>query len=94
MRVHPGKAHVYERVCREFMPRMQAANPGILFYELIRSRDEPDTYRVIEAYADQAAMDRHTANPDLHASFGALQECIAELDIRLHDRVDQANSPA
>lgn len=69
------------------MPRMQAANPGIVFYELARSRDEADCYTVIEAYADQAAMDRHIANPELQHSFAALQACIADLDIRLHDRV-------
>ena len=94
MRVHPGKAEAYEAICREFMPRMAAANPDIVFYEAVRSRDEPDTFRVIEAYADQAAMDQHIANPDLRVSFGALRDCIAELDIRLHDSIDQANSPA
>lgn len=69
------------------MPRMQAANPGLVFYELTKSRDEADAYTVIEAYADQAAMDRHTANPELHESVAALKACIADLDIRLHDRV-------
>lgn len=87
VRVHPDKAAHYEETCRAFMPRLQAANPGILFYELGRSRDEPHTFRVVEAYADQAAMDAHMANPELQASFATLQACIADLDIRLHDTV-------
>lgn len=85
VRVHPDREALYEQTCRAFMPRLQAVNPGILFYELGRSRDEPHTFRVVEAYADQAAMDAHMANPDLQASFATLQACIAELDIRLHD---------
>ena len=87
MRVHPDKEALYEETCRAFMPRLQAVNPGILFYELGRSRDEAHTFRVVEAYANQAAMDAHMANPDLQASFATLQACIAELDIRLHDTV-------
>lgn len=87
VRVHPDRADEYEAACRELMPALQAANPGILFYSTGKCRDAADTYRVIEAYADQGAMDRHTGSEALKAAFARLQPCIANLEITLHDGV-------
>ena len=87
VRVHPDKAEEYEAACREVMPGLQAANPGILFYKTGTCREATNTYRVIEAYADQAAMDRHIASERLQAAFARLQPCIADLEIKLHDGV-------
>lgn len=87
VRVHPDKAELYEAACRDFMPRVRAANPGIVFYELGKSRDEPLTYRVVETYRDRQAMEAHMASPLLRESFARLQECIAELDVKLHDTI-------
>lgn len=88
VRVHPDKAEEYEAACRETMPPLQAANPGILFYKTGKCRDEPNTYRVVEAYADQAAMDRHVGSERLKAAFARLRPCIADLDIKLHEVVE------
>ena len=70
------------------MPPLQAANPGIVFYKTGKCREAPNTYRVVEAYEDQAAMDRHVGSERLREAFARLQPCIAELDIKLHDAVD------
>lgn len=87
VRIEPGRAEAYEAALAEIMPRVRAANPGILFYHAARSRDEADTYRVIEAYADQAAMDRHVSSATLQESLAGLTPLIAGIDIRLHDTV-------
>ena len=87
VRVEPGQGEAYEAALAEIMPRIRAANPGILFYHAARSRDEADTYRVVEAYADQAAMDRHVSSAALQESLAELMPLVAETDVRLHDTV-------
>lgn len=85
VRVHPDRAEDYEAACRDTMPALQAANPGILFYQTGKCREAAHTYRVVEAYADQAAMDRHVGSEALKAAFARLRPCIADLEITLHD---------
>lgn len=87
VRVHSGRAAEYETAVGEIMPRVRDANPGIVFYHAARSRDEADTYRVIEAYADQDAMDRHIGSESLQQSLAGLMPMIADIDIRIHDMV-------
>lgn len=87
VRPHPGKVEAYEVATQSFMPWVREANPGILFYHSARARDEANTSRVVEAYADQAVMDRHVASDLLKVSFAGLQDCIADMEIALHDTV-------
>lgn len=87
VRLHPGRARAYEAAVADIMPKVRAANPGVLFYHAGKCRDEPDTYRVVEAYADQAAMDRHIGSESLQQSLAGLMPMIADLDIRIHDSV-------
>jgi quinol monooxygenase YgiN len=85
--LHPGQGPRYEATVAQVMPRVRAANPGILFYHAAKSRDEDDTYRVVEAYADREAMDRHIGSESLQQSLSGLMPLIADLDIRIHDAV-------
>lgn len=87
VRLNPGRAADYEAAVAEIMPRVRDANPGILFYHAAKSREEADTYRVIEAYADQDAMDRHIGSESLQQSLAGLMPMIADIDIRIHDKV-------
>lgn len=87
VRLNPGRAADYETAVTEIMPRVREANPGIVFYHAARSRDEADTYRVIEAYADQDAMDQHIGSESLQQSLAGLMPMIADIDIRIHDKV-------
>ena len=86
--LHPGKADKYEATCRALFPQVRAAEPGVVFYNAGKSRDEPDTYRVIEVYRDQAAMDEHIQSRFVSESMPYLQDCIAGLEIGLHDSLD------
>jgi len=87
VRVHPGREGEYETAVAAIMPRVRKANPGILFYHAGRDREAPGTYRVVEAYADQTAMDAHIGSEDLQAALAGLGPCIAALDIHIHDAV-------
>lgn len=90
IRVKPGRTAQYEAVIRDIMPRVRAANPELVFYRAAASRDEPDTYRVIEAYATQEAMDRHMASPLLAEAIEALSDHVEGIEIKLHDELEAA----
>ena len=87
VRPHPGLGPEYEAAVAKIMPQVRAANPEILFYQAARCREEPDTYRVVEAYTDQAAMERHVSSPALKAFLAQVMPLVAEVDIKLHDAV-------
>ncbi|MCT2397972.1 putative quinol monooxygenase [Novosphingobium mangrovi (ex Huang et al. 2023)] len=87
VRLHAGREAEYEAAIAGIMPRVRDANPAIVFYHAGKCREEPGTYRVVEAYADQEAMDRHIASESLQASLAGLMPMIADLDIRIHDMV-------
>lgn len=87
VRLHPGKGPEYEATVARIMPEVRTANPGIVFYHAGRCREEADTYRVVEAYADQAAMDRHVGSAPLQASLSALMPLVSGIEIKLHDTV-------
>lgn len=86
-RLVPGLEAEYEATLAEIMPKVRAANPGILFYHAGRCREEENTYRVVEAYADRAAMDRHIGSASLQASLATLKPLVADIEIKLHDVV-------
>lgn len=87
IRLQPGRSAEYEAAVARIMPQVQKGNAGIAFYHAARSRDEQDTYCVVEAYVDQAAMDRHVGSAGLQESFAGLMPLIADIDIKLHDTV-------
>jgi quinol monooxygenase YgiN len=87
VRLHPGRAPEYEAAVANIMPGVRAANPGIVFYHAGRCRDDDETFRVVEAYADQAAMDRHIGSTALQASLAGLMPLIANIEIAVHDAV-------
>lgn len=87
VRVRPGHEGDYEAAVARIMPEVRAANPGIVFYHAGRCRETPGTYRVVEAYADQAAMDAHIGSERLQASLMGLMPLIEDVAITLNDTV-------
>ena len=85
--VKPGMEERYEALCARLMPLVREAEPGVLFYHAGKSRDEERTYRVVEAYRDQAAMDEHIASRFVQDPREELAGCIEAIDIRLHDSI-------
>ena len=57
LRVAEGKAEEFEDVFRELAGLVKAEEPGCLLYQLAKSRTEANTYKVLELYRDQAALD-------------------------------------
>ena len=58
IRVKPGMGAQFEPVAKELVAMVNANEPGCLLYVLLRG-DEPDSYVMMERYADEAAIELH-----------------------------------
>ncbi len=59
IRIKDGTAGEFEPVVRELMEKVAANEPGNVFYSFFKSRDEDNCYKVLEKYADDAALEAH-----------------------------------
>ena len=57
--VQAGKNDEFEAVFMELASQVLANEPGCKFYALNRSKTDPQVYKVLESYTDQAALDAH-----------------------------------
>ncbi len=65
LKTQPGKGAEFEAAFATQAAGVRAAEPGNRLYELVRSRDEPDTYAVMEIYEDATALDAHRTAPHM-----------------------------
>jgi quinol monooxygenase YgiN len=75
--VAPGKNAEFEAVFAELANAVRANEPGNEFYALTRSRANPQVYKVLERYADQAALDAHGRSDHFRAAGPKLAPCLA-----------------
>jgi quinol monooxygenase YgiN len=59
IRVKEGREAEFEAGFRELTAQVKANEPGARMYQLTRSRAEPRTYKVLEVYEDDAALEAH-----------------------------------
>ena len=59
LKVQEGKNAEFEAIFTELSGKVRANEPGNLLYQLTKSRADPNTYKVMELYKDQAAIDAH-----------------------------------
>jgi len=52
--------------------------PGNAEYALFQLRDEPETFYMRESWKDQAAMDKHVAQPHFQTFIGQMDALLAE----------------
>lgn len=62
IRAREGREQEFEQVFAEMTAKVKANEPGNHMYQLTKSRSEPRTYKVLEMYADQAAVEAHGAS--------------------------------
>ena len=88
LKVNEGRNADFEAAFREAMAGVRANEPKNSLYQLVRSRDEPQTYRVMELYTDDAALDAHRDSEHFKALGPKLKGVLAERPvIILHDTV-------
>jgi quinol monooxygenase YgiN len=89
IQVRPEKVARFEQVFRKLQADVAANEEGCVLYRLTRSRTEPRTYRNIEVFRDQAALEAHTRAAHFLAAFAELQDCVeGEPQVEYLDGVD------
>jgi quinol monooxygenase YgiN len=88
LRVHEGKGEALEAVFKELSAKVKASEPGCALYQLTKSRKDPNVYKVLEIYEDQAALDHHGSTDYFKAAFGEMRAALdGRADIELLDTV-------
>lgn len=75
--VADGKNAEFEAIFADLAAQVRANEPGCHFYQLTRARDNGQVYRVLECYADQAALDAHGKTDYFRAAGPKLGPCLA-----------------
>ena len=77
LQVQDGKAEDFEALFGELAAQVRGNEPGNLAYQLCRSRSEPNTYKVLEIYRDEAALEAHRASDHFRAAGPGLGSVLA-----------------
>ena len=68
LKIKAGHQREFETVFGELQAAVRANEPGNKQYDLFRSKTDPQTYVVMEQYADAAALDAHRKMPHMAAT--------------------------
>ena len=77
LKVQDGKHADFEGVFKDLAAQVRANEKGCLAYTLTKSRTDPNTYKVLELYTDQAALDHHGQTEYFRAAGPKLGPCLA-----------------
>jgi quinol monooxygenase YgiN len=77
LKVQDGKNAEFEGVFKDLVAQVRANEKGCLAYALTKSRADPNTYKVLELYTDQAALDHHGQTDYFRAAGPKLGPCLA-----------------
>lgn len=84
LRIKNDKSAESERVFAELAAQVRANESGNVVYQLCRSRSEAATYKVLEIYRDDLALEAHRASDHFRAAgpaLGALLEGRPEVEL-------------
>ena len=59
LKIQDGKNAEFEAICNKHAANVKANEPGNLGYHFVKSRTDPNTYKVLEFYKDEAAVQAH-----------------------------------
>jgi len=77
LKVADGKNAEFEAVFSDLAKQVRANEKGNLAYALTKSRTDPQTYKVLELYADQDALTLHGGTEYFKAAGPKLGPCLA-----------------
>jgi quinol monooxygenase YgiN len=84
LKTQEGKGSEFEAVFTELAGKVRANEAGNKLYQLTKSRTEPNTYKVLELYADQEALAAHGQTDyfkDLGRKMGAFMEGRPQIEV-------------
>ena len=59
LKIKEDSVETFETGFKDLQSKVRANEPGNVAYQLTKSRTEPHTYKVLEIYKDQAALEAH-----------------------------------
>lgn len=77
IRAKDGMAEEFERLFTQLARQVRANEPGNVVYQLCRSQTEPNTYKVLELYRDNEAVEAHRASEHFRSVGAALGAFVA-----------------
>ena len=84
LRIKSDKNAEFEAVFAELATQVRATESGNVAYQLCRSRSEATTYKVLEIYHDEEALESHRASDHFRSAgsaLGALLEGRPEIEL-------------
>jgi quinol monooxygenase YgiN len=86
LKIKPGQEAEFERLQRELSELTHASEPDTKVYDIIRSRDQPDTYLVYGRFTDEAAYQFHQGTA-FHERLvpPILATVTGEMDLKFYD---------
>lgn len=81
VKVIAGKGPEFEAAFAEQAKGVRADEPANQLYQLVRSREDENSYVVMELYDDDAALDAHRSAPHMVANRPRTASLIAERTI-------------
>ncbi len=76
LKVAEGKNAEFEAIFTDLAEQVRTNEPGNLAYALTKSRTDPQTYKVLELYADQDALTTHGQTDYFKAAGPKLGPCL------------------
>jgi quinol monooxygenase YgiN len=77
LKVQDGKNAEFEAVFKALAEQVRANETGNLAYACTKSRTDPNTYKILELYADQEALTLHGGTDYFKAAGPKLGPCLA-----------------
>jgi quinol monooxygenase YgiN len=88
LRIKPGHEAEFERLQRELSELTHAQEPDTIVYDILRSRDAPDTYVVYGRFRDEAAFQLHQTTPFHDRLVPPILATVSgEMDLKFYDWV-------
>ena len=77
LKIQAEKVDAFEADFKDLMAIVAEKEPGNIYYDLNRSREEVGSYVVMEQYVDQAALDVHGKSKEFKAKSAKLGDYLA-----------------
>lgn len=86
LRIKPGQEAEFERLQRELSELTHATEPDTKVYDIVRSREQPDTYVVYARFKHEAAFQLHQGT-EFHDRLvpPILATVAGEMDLKFYD---------
>lgn len=76
MKVKEGREDEFIELAEKLTEKVRENEPGTLYYEFFRLRDEPDGFAVFEKFVDEAAEEAHRNTPYFEELATLLVDCL------------------